>query len=260
MARLSWLQPARQPVLGAGEVHVWRCRLDTAAVAAERLAARLDEEERRRAERFASGEGRRRFVTARGVLRELIGGYLGRDPGAVRFEIGALGKPALAGPSSPGALQFNLSHAGDLVVLAFARGGEVGVDVERVRASARWREIAARHFALAETAVLEALPAHRRLIAFFLAWSGKEAVTKARGEGLFGVLAAPLLPLPLDDAPVSVTVPGDAAGRRWRLRRLRPGRGYVGALACAPQLESLRRLTWTPRLGPSGAGRRGGGA
>jgi 4'-phosphopantetheinyl transferase len=244
----SWLLAAHLPRLGVGEVHVWRCRIDAAAPAAERLIAHLDGEERARLARFVHAEGRRRFVVARGVLRELAGGYLDLAAGSLRFAVGEHGKPVLAAPSGVPPLRFNLSHAGELVVLAFASGGEVGVDVERIRANARWKAVAARSFAPAEAAALDALPARRRRAAFFLAWSCKEAVLKARGEGLVRGLAAPLVPLPLGDAAVWVAPSGGAGGERWRLLRLRPGRGYVGALACAPRCARVRCFTWSPAL------------
>ena len=65
--------------------------------------------------------------------------------------------------------------------------------------------------------------------AFFRAWTGKEAILKAEGVGLFGGVQE--ISIPLDDEEQAATL--DCAGRSiWRLTRLGVPDGYVGAVAC----------------------------
>ncbi len=90
---------------------MWRSRLD---IGAEDLVSRrctLNDDELGRAGRFVKASDRDRFVAARGLLREVVGAYVGLTPSAVEFEYGPNGKPHLAG-GAPG-LGFNLSHSGD---------------------------------------------------------------------------------------------------------------------------------------------------
>ena len=236
-----WLRPARFPALGRGEVHVWRCPAEPTGDAV------LDEEESQRAARLLSAPARRRYLAARGALRQIAACYLETDPAALEFAAGARGKPALVAPVDAARLRFNLSHAGDLVLLAFCIGDEVGIDVERTARAVEWAAIASRYFSPAETARLHELPAQRRRRAFFVCWSCKEALGKAHGEGLAATLAALEVPVPLGASPVLVTLPGPWPTGPWFLRTLAPGRGYVGALACATAPSAVRLLSWPCR-------------
>jgi 4'-phosphopantetheinyl transferase len=231
---LPWLPPPADLSLPDGEVHVWRASLDLSASRVLRLRRALTADELRRVARFHFQEGRDRFIVARGLLRTILGRYLGLEPGRLRFSYGPFGRPALVPPSGlPGqwALDFNLSHSGDLALFAFARGRKVGVDVERISGDLDWEPMAERFFSPRESAVLRALPPGVRREAFFTCWTRKEAFVKARGEGLS---------LPLDRFDVSV-VPGEPAAllatqddseeaSRWTLRDLSPGPGYAAAL------------------------------
>ena len=88
-----WLQPPRTPDLGSDVVHVWRATLDRPAVQLERFAASLSNGERVRAGRLLLPVHRNAFVAARGILRELLAGYLGADAPRLRFIYGPYGKP-----------------------------------------------------------------------------------------------------------------------------------------------------------------------
>jgi 4'-phosphopantetheinyl transferase len=69
----------------------------------------------------------------------LLGHYLGEPPDALGFGYRDKGKPYLATP--PGApLRFDVSHSGDLALLAFARDRELGVELEQRRALFNARE------------------------------------------------------------------------------------------------------------------------
>jgi 4'-phosphopantetheinyl transferase len=136
------------------EVRCWSVRLD---VAPEAFYATLSDDERSRAARFHFERDRRRFIVARGALRELLACHLDTRASDLRFVYNAFGKPALS-PEFGGRLKFNLSHSADLALIALATDREVGVDVEYLR------------------------PDEPRT--FFEEWTRQEAYVKARGEGL----------------------------------------------------------------------------
>ena len=113
------------------EVHSWCVRLDVPPETSADLYATLTSDEQNRSARLRFERDRRRFVVARGVLRELLGSYLGIPAGAVRFVYNAFGKPELS--PELGRLKFNLSHSADLALIAIAADAEIG------RASCRER-------------------------------------------------------------------------------------------------------------------------
>jgi 4'-phosphopantetheinyl transferase len=132
---------------------------------------------------LARAESRRQFIVGRSVLRRVLGRCLDVAPHAVRIVHSAAGKPALA----PGGadLRFSLSHAGDLVLLALARTLDVGVDAERMRDDLPLDRIADRVLDEQVKAVLNAQAAEARTLAFFHAWTQREAIVKAVGGRLF---------------------------------------------------------------------------
>jgi len=226
-----WRHPLAWPGLSEGEVHVWRAVLVQPNPVVQELWHALDQGERDRAEQFRFQRDRERFIVAHGLLRTILGGYLGVAPRQLSFCYGAHGKPALA-PERGAALSFNLSHAHELALYAITRERAVGVDIEHMRPGIADIAIAERFFSPHEVAALQALPNAERGLAFFTCWTRKEAYIKARGEGLS---------LPLDQFEVSLT-PGAPAALldvaddqrerdRWELQALDPGPGYVAALA-----------------------------
>ena len=150
------------------------------------LEALLNQEERARRDRFRLAADRHRALLGRGVLRLMLGSWLGRDPASLVFQLGPHGKPALdeAGGAVP---QFNLAHSGELILLGFHATSPVGVDVEQHRPGLAWEPLARRVLPPAECQLLEELPPELRLGAFLDAWCRLEARLKARGEGFAGL-------------------------------------------------------------------------
>jgi 4'-phosphopantetheinyl transferase len=227
------------------EVDVWVAWLDVTVSELRRLERTLTADERRRAERFRLGRHRDRFVAGRGLLRDVLGRYLGSRPEHVSFSYGARGKPALAPAVDHTPLAFNLAHSGALALVAVTANGAVGVDVERVREDVDCERIGAQFFSAHENRTLRSLPRSHREEAFFTCWTRKEAYVKARGCGLA---------LPLDAFDVSLA-PGSVArllrapassdeARGWWLLDCSPADGYVGAVAGDGPAAALRRWQW----------------
>lgn len=234
----TWDPPPDDLGLPPDEVHVWRAALDLPDPLAEALGRLLSADERERAERFHFARDRRRFSAGRGLLRDILSRYLNAAPQELRFHYNAHGKPSLYGSD----LRFNLSHSGGLALFAVTVGGEVGVDVERIRPEVMQEGLARRYFSPREVTALEALPPEQQPPGFFNCWTRKEAYIKARGEGLS---------LPLDSFDVSLE-PGkparllyvkDAPGEaeRWSLWDLEVGAGFAAALALNSTGKTLRR-------------------
>lgn len=146
---------------------------------------------------------------ARAALGELLAAYLGGVAAPPALTADPDGKPRLA--EAPERLSFNLSHSGDLALVAVAPGGvEVGVDVERLKGRRDLARLAARWLPEDDaTAVAAAAPGAERERVFYAAWTRHEARVKCTGAGLAG------------------PVPGEEV-RAWSLE---VGAGYAAAVA-----------------------------
>ena len=89
---IAWETPSSWPRLSNDEIHVWCVELDAAGEEAA-LAACLSEEERERASGLLSGTHQRRFVVARGMLRQLLGRYLDQTPAQWLFRAARTASP-----------------------------------------------------------------------------------------------------------------------------------------------------------------------
>ncbi len=240
-----WERPPAAPALARNDVHVWRAALDLPAPEVQRLQNLLADDEIQRAERFFSPQDRDRFIVARGLLRTILSRYTGQEAQRLRFAYGQRGKPMLAAGTGQADLRFNVSHSSGMVLYALSLQREVGVDLEYIRASVACEQIAERFFSPQEAAALLALPAEKRLHAFFSRWTLKEAYIKAQGLGLWLSLDAFDVNL-LSDGMATVTHLAndgqDAA--RWLLCQLAPAPHYAAALAVEGHDWQLSRWHW----------------
>jgi 4'-phosphopantetheinyl transferase len=224
-------------------VHVWRVRVDGPRQIVEKLRAVLTADEHEKAGRFHFDIDRRRFVTGRGVLRTLLAQCLDTTPAKLRFATSAFGKPHLVGEFVDAPLRFNLSHSGEIVLIACALRRALGVDVEHMRPDIEALRIAERFFSEAERRALATLAPDRQRDAFYACWTRKEAYIKATGDGLslprdqFDVTL-----LPGEPARLVATRPDAAEARRWTLTALDVGEGYEAALAV--EGAGFRLMTW----------------
>jgi 4'-phosphopantetheinyl transferase len=242
-AEATWQPPPAKLSLPAHEIHVWRASLDQPQGLKNYLAT-LAPDERQRAARLHHPKDREHLIVARGLLRALLGRYLGINPASLVFRYSAHGKPALAGLLTED-VRFNLSHSHGLALLAFARGRDLGIDLEYARREVATQQVAERFFSPAETVSLRALPADQQAEAFFNCWTRKEAYVKARGDGLA---------LRLDQFDVSLA-PGEPAmllgtraeedqAARWLMIELAPGADFKAALVVEGRDLRLRCWQW----------------
>ena len=183
------------------------------------LAKLLTAPERARADRYRFADDRRRSIVARAAARRFLGRYLDADPATLIIEEEDFGKPFLRGHS----IEFNASHSGDLVAVAFSPETAVGVDVEWRRQLTDTLALARRYFSAEEVAIIEdaADPGD----AFFAIWTAKEAIVKASGKG---IATSDLrgFTVPFRDPELRPVIDG------WSVAALDPKRdGYYAAVA-----------------------------
>ena len=183
---MVWRMPPAQTPLNPGEVAVWTVALDRWS--SPSLSETLSADERARAALIRLPERQREFVAAHAALRAILASYQDVPPESLLFTTTCAwcgdpehGKPRL---QDAGGLNFNLTRAGALSLVAVAHEAEVGVDAEPLDRAVDWRAIARRALSQEERAQIEAAdPAERHMLAGRL-WCRKEAVAKATGLGL----------------------------------------------------------------------------
>ncbi len=125
----------------------------------------------------------RRWVAARWALRTALGRHTGVDPADDRARGRRRGKAAAIAESST--VRFNLSHSGELALIAISAGREVGIDVERTDP--------------------------KRPEAFYRNWVRREARAKCTGTGISGAAGGGR-----SGSPTSTSGPGWAAALALR--------------------------------------------
>jgi 4'-phosphopantetheinyl transferase len=221
---------AKAAQLPAGAVHLWKKAFDASPHEIERCYQVLSPEEQARAQRFLVEPPRRAFILTRGTLRLLLEKYLDRPASEIIFRYTEFGKPLL---NEGNELRFNVSHTDGVALLAFGRGTELGVDVEKIRPVRDLKDLANRFFSISERQELNQLEREDELhTAFFRCWTRKEAYIKAKGEGLS---------IPLHQFDVSLepgaaqaliaTRPDPSEAERWMLRDVTFDPSFVAALA-----------------------------
>ena len=214
--------------------------------------ADLDPRETARAAAFVFPADRHRYQVAHVMLRRVLAGHLGTDPGRLTFARqpcpacgGPTGKPVLALPArGDDPLWFSLAHSGDAVAIAVARA-PVGIDVERRATGCVCSLSTAMH--PADAALVDAMPEPDRHLAVIRWWVRAEAVLKCAGTGIahgmdaFAVLGAPsrgqVLPGPR--LPWEPDATGWAAAGGCSFAALPAPSGYQAALAL-PGLRMIR--------------------
>src|SRR5258708_38445897 len=140
------------------QVHVYYAYLNQRASQLRQLAQTLSEDERVRAEQLHFERDKSRFIARRGLLRTILGSYLGTEPGQLQFSYGRYGKPTLAKPFVSNSLHFNMSHSNGLALYAIIVGMPLGIDLEYVRPIGEAEQIAAHFFSPPAKALLRTLP------------------------------------------------------------------------------------------------------
>lgn len=133
---------------------------------------------------FTCAKKRQNFCLSRGLLRVLLGTYLGVAPADIGFERNRWGKLRLPGRS----LHFNLSHSGTRIVFALSRLYEVGVDIEQIRPLRCLDRLVRRYCTPAEQVICQGLSLPEKTRFFLQSWVAKEAYAKAWGTGLAGLI------------------------------------------------------------------------
>jgi 4'-phosphopantetheinyl transferase len=177
----------------------------------------LSSAECERLESYRSRAAAERYVVTRSLVRTVLGAHTGVAPKELAVRLTPTGKPEAEG------VHFNVTHSGEIILLAVCDDRPVGVDVERRREVLRVQALIDRWLTTQERDELHALRA-RGLDdshAFLRVWSLKEARLKALGVGISGAGGAELIRVAAQGLDELLEPIG------------RDASGYVGAVAFA---------------------------
>jgi 4'-phosphopantetheinyl transferase len=230
-------------------VQVWLIGADLPVPVLGELTALLDGDERRRCDAIRGDRSRRRFIAAHGAARLILAERLAAPPGEIRWRRGEHGKPEIARPRT--GLRVNLSHSGDLVMVAVTDRRPVGVDVEELDRHLDAPRLAARYFTEVEARfVAEADTTAARVDRFARLWVRKEACVKAAGGRL---LQGMTLAVASAGTAVLVRDPIGPLPGPHLVRDVPAPPGFRAAVALAgARPYRVTRHRWWPGAGSSG--------
>jgi 4'-phosphopantetheinyl transferase len=206
-------------------VHLWRAPLTISTEEEDSFFALLNEDEKKRANRFHFPQHKRRFVAARGLLRQLLSYYLSSPPADIVILNQVRGKPYVPDAT----LQFNVSHSEEMAVFALANAFSVGVDIEMIKDDFN-HAVAERYFHPEEYAQVLSFPKDKQAAEFYRIWACKEAWVKAIGEGLH---------FPLADFSVLADKPAD-----WVIQNFAANPDYQSAFAAQHEVGEVVHYEW----------------
>jgi 4'-phosphopantetheinyl transferase len=165
-------------------------------------------------------EAAERYVVTRSLVRAVLSEHLAISARSIQVSRTEAGKPVITQ-----GIHFNVSHSGDLILLAVSEERPVGVDIERKREVQRVDALLRRWLTADEQTSYASLQRDGASAseAFLRLWSLKEARLKALGVGISGASRARL------DIVDAFSLDNELA----QLAAQRPDPGYVGAIAFA---------------------------
>ncbi len=223
-----------------GHIVVWMARLSQAQDSIASLEPCLDALDRERGARFRFPEDRARFVLGRALVRKCLGAYLQQAPETIELSYTERDRPVLAHDEG---IQFSLTHTHDLVAVAVTANAQIGIDLERVKATPDLPALAERILSAQDLQAFQALPPQEALAAFFRVWTRKEAYLKATGEGITEALQ--LISVSMGPEEIS-SITDDrekSTAANWRLLSLPVPADYMGCVACD---DAKKRLHFCP--------------
>ena len=174
-----WWGPWRE----AGDTRILRVDLCSNPDAEARALALLDDEERRRADRFVVQRAVRQFTLCRAALRINLCERLGCSNEELSFGYLEHGKPFARVNGVRSAVSFNISHSGSHGLIAFSTHDGLGVDLEERAPERDFDGIGSNVYGPAERRALRAAAGRGKADLFYRLWSLKEALIKALGTG-----------------------------------------------------------------------------
>jgi 4'-phosphopantetheinyl transferase len=142
----------------------------------------LSQDEQTKVQRYIRKSDQHSALITRAFIRSLLSHYADIEPQDWQFGRGFNGKPYLK--NAPTSLEFNLSHADNMIVCAVTKTHALGIDVEYTKRNSDTYKLAPRYFSPAEVTTLQQFEYAQQPDHFYDYWTLKESYIKACGDGL----------------------------------------------------------------------------
>lgn len=164
---------------------IWLSYLNVHEARLKHIYPALSDKEKERSEKFKFFKHRKLFIASHGFMRSVLSKYLGMEANEINYIEKENGKPILDEETfSRTRIHFNLSHSGNMAILAVSKNNDVGIDIEHLDRKNEWQKIIKRFFTPPEQEAIFKLPETQQQKAFFQTWTRKEAYMKVLGHGL----------------------------------------------------------------------------
>lgn len=162
-------------------VDLWLFSIDPSNYNEKNFFPALSIEEQEKSKKFHFPNDQKKYVISHGIMRQLIASYIPCHPKEIRYDLNDFGKPELIYPSNT--LHFNLSHSERLGALAISTS-PIGTDIEHIKSLEDYVSLTKHFLSVQERNYFEQLSIVDQHLAFYRAWTRKEAYIKAIGMGL----------------------------------------------------------------------------
>jgi 4'-phosphopantetheinyl transferase len=170
----------------------------------------------------------------------ILSSYIEEEPSGINLSTHPAGKPFL--PDQ--AINFNISHSGNMLILGFGYFDHIGVDVQEEYSISNLEIVLERFFSPEEQDYLYSLDPDLRQTQFFSIWSAKEAYLKALGEG-FRLSSTAFSALPEDGSSQTYLLTSfnnPEPHQNWMIREINLQPGFKGAAAVSGNLSEIVML------------------
>jgi 4'-phosphopantetheinyl transferase len=229
-----WNTPSAAAFSLVTNVQVWRLQISAHLSLTSEIMSMLDDEERERASSYQREADRQRFILCHWTLRTLLAKYLDFEPNDIVFALGENKKPYVKA-SGPVNVHFNISHAGDWILITVS-GSPVGIDVEYVDRQFDYSEVVPACFSYEDIGFIENSPNPRA--GFYLYWTRKESLIKATGRGIDNDLPS----VPCLDGVHHLDSNILGQGRDWQVSSFAVDDDHIASVARNPLTQQV--LFW----------------
>lgn len=224
--------------LEENKVHVWVIKKDSIIKFLEYYRDLLSIDEKKKSKTFRFSKDRNTYILARGALRLLLTKYLKIHPKNIVFNYCAFGKPKIKYDYT---IKFNVSHSGEMIVIAFCNDYDIGIDVEYIKRDFDVFDIVDNYFSKQEIKALHKIPNNQLTEAFFRGWTRKEAFIKAKSQGLSFPLDSFSISMDSDDnAELYETAWDKNEKNLWNIVPFETHKDYKAAFAVKGKIDDVK--------------------
>jgi 4'-phosphopantetheinyl transferase len=214
-----------------GVVHVWWFPFDASRTWEATARQQLSETELTRSAQLKATDRQYRFLFYRWAIRCCLAQYANAEPNEIPLGLLAGGKPFWKYAVGGVQLAFNHSHTAEFGVLAVARHGDVGIDVEQAHENLNVRAVAREALSPQEWSEFERRPSSEQTEYVLRHWTCKEAFLKGLAIGLAVSPSNVTMRMSASWQPQVAAVEGMELTNDWQLASWSPQAETVAAVA-----------------------------